>query len=216
MRAAELIERASWLIADADHGRVSQELWLRFLSDAQRQLALLRPDATARRAVVPLLPGTLQAIPDDGLRLMDVIRLLQADGTPGRNLAQVDRAALDAADPSWHAAAPATPQCFAHDPRAPRLFYVSPPCPADPALSVELLYSAAPAELADENAKLAVDDIYAGPLLDYALHLALAVDSDSEASRARGAAHLDAFRSAVQAKLSADLAVTPSPAGGRA
>jgi len=213
MRAGDVLDRAAWLMSDADHGRIGQALWLKFLSDAQRQLALLRPDATARRALVQLVPGTLQAIPADGLRLLEATRTMEG-ATPGQALRLVDRASLDAFDPAWHVAAPAAPHSYAFDPRTPRIFHVSPPAPASPPAAVEMVYSAAPAELATVNDALAVDDVYAAALLDYILHLAFAMDTDSEASRSRSAAHLAAFHAAVGGKLQSDLLVTPN-AGGR-
>ena len=46
-------------------------LWV---NDAQREIALLKPDATATNATVALSEGTKQTIPDDGNRLLRVVR----------------------------------------------------------------------------------------------------------------------------------------------
>tara|TARA_A100001388_G_scaffold50342_1_gene33851 strand:+ start:2964 stop:4010 length:1047 start_codon:yes stop_codon:yes gene_type:complete len=46
-------------------------LWV---NDAQREIALLKPDATATNATVALVEGTKQTIPDDGNRLLRVVR----------------------------------------------------------------------------------------------------------------------------------------------
>ncbi len=46
-------------------------LWV---NDAQREIALYKPDATATNATVALSEGTKQTIPDDGNRLLRVVR----------------------------------------------------------------------------------------------------------------------------------------------
>lgn len=211
MQAKAILDRSGWLLADVAHQRFSQATLLSFISDAQRQVALLRPDATAKTAVVQLVPGTLQAIPADGLRLLEVSRCMGADGqTPGQALRLVERPALDSADGAWHAAVPGQPEQYVFDPRTPRLFYVHPPVPDDSPVFVELTYSVAPAELADPADDLAVADVYAGPVLDYALHLAWSMDIDSPTAQARAAQRLEAFTTAMNAKLQADLLVAPA------
>ncbi len=222
MLANDLLRRAAWTLADEGHERWSQEMLLAFLSDAQRQVALRRPDATARRAVMDLAPGSVQEIPAGGLRLMDVVRAVTMDGVSGRAVRLVDRSALDACEPGWHTAVesedgelPAEellPDQYVHDERTPRLFYVFPPVQSEAGAggSLEIVYSADPAELTGPDSPLAVDAVYAGPLLDYALHRAFALDTESETSRARSEAHLRAFVQAMEAKLPADLLVTPN------
>ncbi|MFO7598118.1 MAG: DUF6682 family protein [Desulfocurvibacter africanus] len=221
MLASDLLRRAAWTLSDAENERWSQEMLLAFLSDAQRQVALRRPDATARRALVDLTPGSVQEIPADGLRLMDVVRAVGADGVSGRAVRLVDRSALDACEPGWHAAVASDgeasaeeplPDQYVHDERTPRLFYVFPPVPTEMGAGghLEIVYSADPAELTGPESPLAVDAVYAGPLLDYALHRAFALDTESETSRARSEAHLRAFVQAMEAKLPADLLVTPN------
>jgi len=220
MLAKDLVRRAVWLLADEGFHRWSEEMLLAFLSDAQRQVALHRPDATAVRAVVDLLPGTVQEIPAGGLRLMDVLRAMGPDGTPGRAVRLVDRSALDACEPAWHATdsqglheelpiLEQLPDQYVHDERTPRLFYVFPPV-ADVGGRLEIVYSASPAELTSLDSPLCVDPVYAGPLLDYTLHRAFALDTDSETSRARSEGHLKAFGEALAAKLPADLLATPN------
>lgn len=227
MLARDLLRRAAWILSDEGHDRWSEEMLLAFLSDAQRQVALLRPDATATRAVIDLAPGTVQEIPASGLRLIEAVRTVSLDGQPGRAVRLVDRSALDACEPDWHAARatdlpegePAAggllPDQYAHDERAPRLFHVYPPVPSAPSqvgagVRMELVYSASPAELDSLDSPLGVDPVYAGPLLDYALHRAFALDTESETSRARSDGHLRAFVQAMEAKLPADLLVTPN------
>jgi hypothetical protein len=215
MLASDLLRRAAWTLADEGHERWSQEMLLAFLSDAQRQVALRRPDATAWRALVDLVPGSVPEIPADGLRLMDVVRAVGADGVSGRAVRLVDRSALDACEPGWHAAVASDgelPDQYVHDERTPRLFYVFPPLPSEMGAGarLEIVYSADPAELSGPDSPLAVDAVYAGPLLDYALHRAFALDTESETSRARSEAHLRAFVQAMEAKLPADLLATPN------
>ena len=195
MKARALVERAAWLLADAEHARFAQDLLLRFLSDAQRQLALLVPQAVAVSTVLRLTPGTLQAIPADGLRLLDAVRLMGQDGaTPGQAVSLVDRSSLDAADPGWHATDPSPlVSHYVFDSRTPKLFYVFPPVPDSPAVHLELHYARIPAELSSMDDELAVPEAYSGPLLDWMLHLAFAMDGEAEAGRARSETRRTAF-----------------------
>lgn len=217
MQARDLVRRAAWVLSDESHERWSEEMLLAFLSDAQRQVAMLRPDATAKRTVVELAPGTVQEIPADGQRLLDAVRAMGADGTPGRAVRLVDRSALDACDPDWHSASAEDapegesgfPDQYAYDERTPRLFYVFPPVTVEGS-RMEIVYSAAPVELDSLDSVLSVDPVHAGPLLDYALHRAFALDTESETSRARSEGHLRAFAQALEAKLPADIMATPN------
>ena len=210
MNAGDIVARAAWILNDADHTRWSEAMLLSFIGEAQGQVALVRPDATARTQVLALGAGTGQRLPEDGLRLLDVCRNLGPDGnTPGRAVQRADREALDACMPDWRSdALGGEARLWVHDERQPKVFQIWPGRAADGPWHVEIAYSAATQTPGTINDRLALDDCFAGPVLDYVLHRAFAVDGGSGAGRERSAAHLEAFARGLNAKLSGDMLVT--------
>ena len=69
-----------------------------FINDAQREIALLKPDATAVNTTVTLVAGTKQDIPAAGNRLLRVVRNMSAasNGTGARSIRLVSREVLAA------------------------------------------------------------------------------------------------------------------------
>jgi hypothetical protein len=76
-------------------------LWV---NDAQREIALLKPDSSAKNVTITLDTGTKQDIPNDGNRLLRVVRNMSAavDGVGKRSVRIVAREVLDAQTPDWH------------------------------------------------------------------------------------------------------------------
>ena len=73
--AQSVLDRVQQTLQDTGGIRWSStaELIL-WLNDAQREIALLKPDATAVNTTVTLVDGTKQTIPTDGNRLLSVVR----------------------------------------------------------------------------------------------------------------------------------------------
>lgn len=212
MNAGDIVARAAWILNDVDHTRWEESMLLSFLGEAQSQTALLRPDATARDRVVALRAGTNQALPEDGLRLLKVRRDMGVDGaTPGRAVQRSDEDTLDACLPDWRSNTEGGPvRLWVHDARQPRCFQIWPGQPSDNARQVEIAYSTAPGLPGTMNDILDVDACFAGPLLDFMLHRAFAVDGGSASGRERSALHLEAFTRALNGKLSGDMLLAGS------
>ncbi|GAB6178516.1 hypothetical protein JCM16814_34070 [Desulfobaculum senezii] len=149
MLVAERIHLAQQQYNDLGGTGVPVPLWGQYLNAAQRQVALQRPDASSAITVVRLAPGVLQEIPDDGVRLLDVLRNMGADGaTPGTSIQLVDKAALDAANLAWPAGPGATAiDNWAFSDLYPRSFWVSPPVSAVTDVYVEIGYAVSPADV---------------------------------------------------------------------
>ena len=100
-----VIDRAQTILQDTTGIRwpVVTELVL-FVNDAQREIALLKPDASAVNTTVTLATGTKQDIPSAGNRLLRVVRNMSAasGGTGKRSVRLVSREILDAQTPDWH------------------------------------------------------------------------------------------------------------------
>ena len=131
-----VIDRAQTVLQDTTGVRwpVVAELVL-WINDAQREIALLKPDASATNATVTLATGTKQDIPNGGNRLLRVVRNMSAasSGTGKRSVRIVDREVLDAQSPDWHdptvagdAAHTTIVKHYVYDDANPRNFYVYP------------------------------------------------------------------------------------------
>lgn len=210
MNAGDIVARAAWILNDVDHVRWNEAMLLSFLGEAQDQVVLVRPDATARTRVVGLSAGVSQSVPQDGLRLLDVRRNMGPNGnTPGRVVQRSDREALDACLPDWRSNVQGGEvRLWVHDERHPRDFQVWPGRAADAEWHVEIVFSAVPAPPAAGEEVLDLDACFAGPMLDFVLHRAFAVDGGSAAGRERSMAHLEAFMRGLNAKLSGDMLVS--------
>ncbi|WP_426106369.1 DUF6682 family protein [Massilia sp. TSP1-1-2] len=206
-----------------------------WFNDGQRAIAKYLASSCARVDAVKLKPGTKQSIeqiaagdvkPGDGSAaaavrgnfLNDVVRNMGADGlTAGRAVRTVQREMLDAQDPDWHTrAGSGKVDQFVYDPRAPKVFYVTPAVGATPTW-VEISYIADPldipntgipgAELYKWNgasvAVLSVDDKFIDDLVNYVLARAYMKDADFAVSQPNVIAYTSMFLSSINAQAQA-------------
>ena len=127
-----VIVKAQKVLQDATGIRWDNAELLGWLNSAQREIVLYKPNANATGKAVKLAAGTRQALPTDGVQLIDVVRNMGTSGTtPGRAVRQIERETLDAVNPDWHASsASATAKHFIYNILDPKAFYVYPPQPA--------------------------------------------------------------------------------------
>lgn len=176
-----------------------------YLSAAQTAVVSLKPDAYALTAMVTLVAGVLQSIPDDGAQLLDVVR--NADGTAIR---QIDREALSHANQAWAGVAPqAQVLHYMPDPRNPLRFHVFPP--SDGSSSVELVYAGVPPRVAGATDALALPAVYETALHAYVCALAFAKNTD-RGDLTRYQALMAQFYQLVSSRSQAQVA--EAPAGG--
>ncbi|AOJ09658.1 DUF6682 family protein [Burkholderia mayonis] len=194
--AADLITRAGNVLQDEGHDRWQVPELLEWINDAARETIVRRPAARSVAAVLALVAGTRQELPEGGIELLDVVRNMGADGvTPGRIVRRVDRQLLDDQNPDWHAARPkSVVKHFTFDERAPRIFYVYPPAIAG--AKVETLHSELPPALGTEDEALDMGAEYLNVLLSYICYRALSKDSEF-ANGTVAALHYQAFIDAV-------------------
>lgn len=132
----EIITRAVDLLLDYDRGdddaRWTDAELIRWINDSRMAILTRKPSACAKIATVALAQGTLQAVPADGVQLLDVINNMGANGlTPGRSIRRTDRQNIDDDDLYWHkATAKAEISQFTYDDRIPKEFFVWPPAVA--------------------------------------------------------------------------------------
>jgi len=130
----------------------------------------------------------------------------------------VNRAILDDQRPGWHAETGSiNVQHWMFDPRQPKEFFVYPP--ATTSAELEVVYTAPVGEhtmleeqldpgSADPTVIL-LDDLYAGPIVDWMLYRAYSKDAEYGENQARAAGHFQAFSATISAKNATDSAVDP-------
>lgn len=222
--ASSIINRAQIIVQDTTNVRWPYQELLAWLNDAQREVALYKPSATAANVVLMLQAGTLQSIGDGGLQLIRVTRNLKTPVTEPRigtrAVRIVDRGVLDAQHPSWH-----DPDVFAYTKEAkhfafddvdPTHFYVFPG--NDGQGAVEAVISRSPIDivatgdkntLASYDKPITIPDVYANALLDYVLFRAYSKDADYAENDQRSANHYTMFQNALGGKTAGE-AVNPN------
>ena len=204
MLASDIIDRARIVLNDADGIRWLDAEMLKWINDGQRVIALVRPDASVSNSTLALATGTKQSIPDDGLRLLDVVR----NTTGGRAVRHVDRDVLDTQNPTWHNdTSSATIKNYIYDNRDPKNFYVYPP--AASGASLNIIYSKNPTDVTTTSSAVAVADVYADPLLNYVLHRAYSKDAEFAQNFQLSANYLGIFQQMLGIKTGKDAAFSP-------
>lgn len=214
----DLIKQVQILLQDESAVRWSRSELLSYLLDAQLAVINRRPDSNVKTSRFQTIAGTQQSLPEDGSRLMKVVR-----NTSGRAIREIPMQLLDDQVPEWHKA-PATPssevELYCYDVTNPKIFYVYPYIAAN--IEIEIVYSAIPdmtvtiqeSSWDSSTATISVLDSYKNALIDWVLYRAYSKDADYSANSNRAQLHMQAFNLAVQSKTQADVAMTPqSPAG---
>lgn len=218
-KIVELIKQVQILLQDEASVRWTRKELLDYLLDAQLAVVNRRPDANMKTSIVRTAEGTSQSLPDDGIRLMRVIR-----NVAGRAVKEIPMQLLDDQIPNWHVT-PDSPakevELYCYDVTNPRTFYVY-PYPSEN-VELEILYSSTPvlsvsipeSSWDTDTTTISIEDCYKNALIDWVLYRAFSKDSDYTSNSNRAQVHMQAFNLAVQSKTQADVAMTTqSPVGG--
>lgn len=185
-----------------------------YLNGALLQLALVRPDATAKTESALLVAGSKQTLPAGGLRLLDVTRNMGTNGTtPGAVVSVADKDSMGLFKSDWHSQAQASEvENYIYDERNPKTYFVSPPVTSSPAVYVEMVYSAIPTAVLSANlaVNIPVDDVYKGPVLDWMLHLSFGVEIISVNSQRLSKEYERSFYQSLGIKYTADIGYSPN------
>lgn len=227
LTAANILARVNNILQNTGSIRWSSSEQLEYLSDAQREISMIRPSATATHANIQLVAGTEQSIPTDGLRLFSVNRNMsaptttQVDGgtitTPGTGLRAVSKVNLDvlnSEEPSWHD--PAVTGRAAHgtivkhylfDERDPRKFFVYPGISGT--AYVEVIYSKNPTALTSTSDTIQVDDMFVNALINFVLYRSYLKEGEFAANFQRAGSHYQLFTQALGLTAQADAGDLP-------
>ena len=187
-----------------------------WLNDAQKEIALLKPDATSVCTTVTLTTGTKQTVPGDANRLLRVVRNMSAasGGNGGRAVRLVARDVLDTQTPTWHdpavtgeAAHTNIVKNYVYDEQNPKNYYVFPGVSGNAYL--EIVYSQNPATVA-AGANIGVDDMFANAVMNYILYMAYMKESEMAGNAQRASSHYNPFVTAMTGKAQVDTITTPN------
>jgi hypothetical protein len=216
IKAAEILDRVRTILQDTTSGgmRWKDEEMLQWLNDGQREVALLKPDATAVNDDVKLIAGTLQSIPDGGISLLNITRNMGTDGaSPGKAVRIVDRDILDIENPNWHIdTANSEVLHYVYDTDDPEHFWVYPPQPTANMGYINMVYSSSPAAVANFTAttSITIPDIYSNQLVDYMLFRCYSKDAGYAGNAERANTHLNLFRQSLGAKTNVETVKDPN------
>lgn len=218
--AQSIIRRAVETLQDTTSVRWPVNELVRYLNDGQREIVLYRPDSMPTNATVTCVAGTKQALPANGVKLIEVIRNAAATSAK-KSVRMINREILDAQTPGWHNITGSVDILhFMYDPRDPKTFYVYPP--ATTSAQLDIVYAAYPTDITEPadgalytavTGNISLPDIYGNALLEYVLARCFMKDSEYAGNAQRAQAHYAAFNNALGNEIKATIAVAPNPVG---
>ena len=212
-----VIDRVQTVLQDTTGVRwpVVAELVL-WINDAQREIALLKPDASAINETITLADGTKQDIPSAGNRLLKVVRNMSSasGGTGKRAVRLVDVEVLNGQTPDWHdptvagdAAHTNVVKHYIYEESNPRNFYVYPGVSGSAYL--EIIYSSNPTTVA-QGGNLSIPDIFANAVMNYVLYMAYMKDAEYAGNSQRANSHFALFTNSITGKGQIDAISNPN------
>ena len=187
-----------------------------WINNAQREVALLKPEASAKNTNIALVEGTLQSIPTDGVLLLNIVRNMGSANNDGsdsaaRSVRITEREILDAENPDWHSDSPtAIVLHYMFDENDPTNFMVYPPQPSSGVGYLNIIYSASPTNIIGLTDNITIPDIYANQIVDYVLYRCYQKDADYAGNKERSLSHYQYFRESLGAKSQIDLVNDPN------
>lgn len=218
LTAQNLIDRVNDTLQDTNNVRWPAAELLRYLNDAQREIVLLKPEASVTTQAVQLTANeTKQTLPASGVRLLDVTRNMGATGAaPGTSVRLIAREVLDTQLPTWHSDSGQTAvKHFMFDPRNPKVFYVWPRVHASTQVWVELVFSSSPTDVAAVGNTITLDDIYANAIIDFMLYRAYSKDAEYASNAQYAKQHYESFLMSLGLKTKVDDSANPNQRLGK-
>lgn len=182
------------------------------LNEALQSLVSYRPDAASYTTMMLLAAGTKQTLPNDGVRLLKVIRNKGMSGLSdaGRAIRKADMLVQDALLPDWHTTTGQTViEEYFYDPLLPKEFYVYPPAPVSPVIGIDISYVRVLPTITDITDTVPVDEYFVPAIQEWILYSLLCGDDEQSSNYAKSQGHLQTFFSLLQVKSNSDVASSP-------
>ena len=218
-----VVNKARAVLQDTTSVRWPDDELIGWINDAQREIALIKPDASSKNETMGMIPGTKQSLPNDGLRLLRVVRNMTdaSSNVGGRAIRLVSREILDAQQPEWHdpnttgeSAFGGVVKHYMYDEQDPLHFYVYPGI--SNALTganiphIEIIYSGNPTDVTQTTDNISIPDLYQNAILNYVLYMAYMKDAEYAGNAQRASSHYQIFTASVTGKGQVDVITTPN------
>lgn len=191
---ADLLSRFQTIMLDQKSVRWTTSEAIDWINDSASEIVLRRPAARAITEIIELVSGTKQEAGQGTSQLLDVIRNIRPDSSPGRPIRIADRQQIDDADPNWHNLRPAPTRHYMIDERSPTSFYVYPP--AVLGAQVEVLAAKPPPQVKLPEDTIDMRHEFINAMLNWMMYRAHS--KDSEYSQGNMAAlHYQAFTASI-------------------
>jgi hypothetical protein len=182
MKPNDVYLRCGHLLHDVGNVRWSKDELRIWISDAQRAICTLRPDAHVESVEVTLQPGAIHELPDSVVKLIDIthnVTVSAAEHIAARAVTVTDREELDRFDVAWRSGRKnKVVQQFMHDATKPRVFYTYPPNDGTGLVSADV--ATMPPELAnaDDDVALPLGDEFAEAIVNFVMTKAYSKDGE--------------------------------------
>lgn len=205
MNAQEIIDRLASQLKDPNHTRWTLPDLIRYISDGQRQVCLLRPDAFSLNEIVKLAVGTKQTVPADSHVFQRAVMNWGDDGaTAGNAITPALIPDLDQYDPTWRTSSGATGvEHSLFDYNQPTVYWIYPGVPVGANVYAEIQTGKVPSEVLDLNEALEISDVYLPSLYYYGMFRSLSRNDDT-ANQTEADRYEARFMRSLGLKLAAD------------
>lgn len=205
INASTILESVTITLLDTAERTWGPSEKLRYLNEALRATAFVKPDMYVVELARTLAVGEAQQLPDDAVALFDIPR-----NTGGRVVTQVDKGLLDESNRFWPASTKvAVVEHFTYDPRYPRRFVVFPP--NNGAGVVDINYGAVPPQVMYATEDIDVPASYETALIQFVLGKCYAKNSKRQ-DLSKSAACMQQWGSLLGVKSNAQNAASPKVA----
>lgn len=214
--AADVMRKASTILNDAGAVRWPLTELLDWINSATREIALLKPTATAETIGISLESGTKQSIPAGYHQILRVLR----NSASGRSITPTTREIIDTQLPGWHDTSilPFSVDVvhFINEGDDQRSFFVVPGNTGTGVIDVvaskvpaEIARPTNPLSIAEYDDAVPVPDIYQSAVIDYVLYRAFSKDASVPGAAQRASAYYQQFANALGLKVQLEQTQTP-------
>lgn len=200
-----IIDRVKSITKDEDLVRWTSDEIVKWINDAQDQIASIHPRASTTYIPLTLAQGSRQDLRTISpttrwIRLYElVVNITGSSGSPkpdGTTIRMIPRSVLDTAFRTWRTASPTAAEVkeCAIDERDPYTFDVYPPVAAGTRV---LALAAVMPPAVTAGSQFGLPDRYDIPALDYVLYRCFSKDANDPTYTARAQAHLQSFQLAM-------------------
>ena len=215
--ASDVLNRVRTILQDTGSTRWLLTELADWLDDALLDICFYKPTACSEAAVLDLVQGTQQTLPDNYTQLLRVVRNITSDAASepprigGPAITPIEREILDAHVPGWHDSATvpqsATVRHLMMDMMDPRTFYVYPG--NDGTGRIEVLAAKQPQPITRPTDALAIeqytdtldiDPIYQSAIMDFMLARAFSKDMQFAGAAERAQLHFQNYMNALGAR----------------